>query len=872
MQSVVKEVDCALIFMLDEERDLFLENNKDFIISNRTDEGYIEFSFFDKRLSRRSGVICSNAKRMGNTEACQLFYRLSRSYKAHLYINLGVSGMISDVNIGDVVIADRISTIGEQKANTNKHQTKDFDDISDRVQAIHNKLIKELHNFSESTTKTIKEFKQQIAEKVKDLDGLDFYRNQIRTGWCVTVPEVVKDRNKWPVFDEIRKINLIDMEAYYLAEWHKLVNNMEPSRSIAGSDFLVFKSISDYGDNRKSAMESCGSRKIAMKNLYTVVTAYCTRIHNYPRESNQDLYDFFREKIADASLDDVVRDSNIPTGIFSELFSNIVHCEIFKTSDRNLFDATKNFLYGENRAILLKGRSGTGKSAFLSYLYKSVSNDHKSILVDFSKFFHDDDIPNLQIATLLERFIASRKNCLLFIDGISANSDIYDIIKKAFDENEYSNLSFCIGNLDSDFDDLCDVISGKKTTAQMSFCGVNVFSPQYEDFIAASQHFFNAEDRDFPTPDILKFIKDSRVNSVDFRLMTMLANFSDRIAGKKSLYTFVKECMAGQYKESDFQKYWKSTIEAEEYGKSIPDKMKLNPDFCSIAISKGIAEAFSANTDVAKKEVEQILKRNYVLSNDMNLMFEALIKNKKNYISIVSNILENLKQGSTSISTETQLLYSMCRIVPKQSSCYGQLHAYTIELINKVQEMISKTGETCDPDYMIQYRTLCIILNRTFGNKSFLHEYNSNMIHDERYMDINLSFHLFYYSKREFSFRELHQFDPEKADYEMWNSTFYTLAWHLGMRANDEEKKLLIKKVTNKDPQIVMNIITFMCVVERKCFPDFEDNAFEVLANIKALCQHSLDNSGEDEQYRYIVRHIGEIMSKIAVEKGEMPT
>ena len=46
----IKEVDCALIFMLDEERDLFLDNNQEFMLTTKKNNQFIEFIFFDKKI------------------------------------------------------------------------------------------------------------------------------------------------------------------------------------------------------------------------------------------------------------------------------------------------------------------------------------------------------------------------------------------------------------------------------------------------------------------------------------------------------------------------------------------------------------------------------------------------------------------------------------------------------------------------------------------------------------------------------------------------------------------------------------------------------------------------------------------------------
>lgn len=112
----LKKVDCALLFMLDEEKNSFIEHNEQLIISEPNDGEFTEFFFFDKNGMYRTGVMFSGGEKMGNTEACYLFYRVSRKYVAELYINIGVAGVVNGIEVGDVLLATQLSTFGEQNA------------------------------------------------------------------------------------------------------------------------------------------------------------------------------------------------------------------------------------------------------------------------------------------------------------------------------------------------------------------------------------------------------------------------------------------------------------------------------------------------------------------------------------------------------------------------------------------------------------------------------------------------------------------------------------------------------------------------------------------------------------------------------------
>jgi len=122
----LKQIDCAILFMLDEERDLFIEANHKFILlENSIEDGFIEFIFLDKDCNIRSGVMCSDGTNMGNHKAGVLFYKLSRHYVASLYLNVGLAARLKDVNVGDVLFVDRLSTAGENNANNKPYQQSD---------------------------------------------------------------------------------------------------------------------------------------------------------------------------------------------------------------------------------------------------------------------------------------------------------------------------------------------------------------------------------------------------------------------------------------------------------------------------------------------------------------------------------------------------------------------------------------------------------------------------------------------------------------------------------------------------------------------------------------------------------------------------
>lgn len=870
MGRETREIDCALIFMLDEERDLFLKNNKDFIITTPINsEGFIEFTFFDKKLLLRKGVICSQGKKMGNTEACQLFYKLSRYYKAHLYINIGVAAVIEGVNIGDVVIAERISTMGENNANTAKRQIEDFP-YKNSVASIVQNLNSSLNLFTQESKKAISQFKNKLKAKGLDYDqiyNIKFTENIIRSGWCLTVPEVIKDIEKSPDLKDLRKLHLIDMEAYYFALWHDLVKQHEPENSLKDSVFLAIKSVSDCRDENKGLMEESGSRIMAMNNLYTVVSEYCTEIHSYNRQTKTDIYDYFNETILEHSIDPFARKAEISLEKVENLFKYIVHFEDEDSLNpiTTPLKAVESILLQKNRALLFKGLSGTGKSTFLSYLYKQLANVEKCILVDFSK--HSPSMPeDTQLAILVERIIRKNLKCLMFLDGLTVNSMPYRVIRDILDNNDYSNLSICIGNIDDDYDDLCSVISSRKEITQISFCGVSVFSPDFEGFIQDSEGFFTSINDSYRQEIILPFIRDSKINSVDFRLLAMIVNYTGDLSKKKSLHTFIRDYVTNKYSNRKIIDYW-SLFSGNSPEELRRNPLHANPYFHSLALVQGMVNTFTSTEGDQDKERKQILKRSYVLSNDMNLLFEYVLRNKKNHAVIVSNMLNALKSSTASISTETQFLYTISRTISPGTAPYKVFKKVVKEKISEIEVMLKETDSPDFYSYLIQYRTLCIILNSCLMEKAYLEKFNFKLICNiDNYVKCNLLFHLFYYSKREFEFQKLDGFDLDAADYEMYSNTFYTLLNSLSSVSR------LGATIVSEDPQTVMNILTLLHLIQSMQKSSIGIKkliylAIPVLNDLILMIKSSMNRVINSEQYTQIA-----ILAKEIVDQIEPPT
>ena len=176
-------------------------------------------------------------------------------------------------------------------------------------------------------------------------------------------------------------------------------------------------------------------------------------------------------EVSQISLDSIVKKSidsdMIPLDVFERLFSHFTCLRNQSLRGEGIVSYAIEKLSQPKHAVLLTGRSGTGKSTFLSYLYGYISKTKNSVLIDFSKFSSNTTPTDKQIVSLIEGLIVQNKDYIVFIDGLCVGSESYNLLKKVLDNHKYSNLGFCIGNIDDDFDDLYSIVLGKNEISEI---------------------------------------------------------------------------------------------------------------------------------------------------------------------------------------------------------------------------------------------------------------------------------------------------------------------------------------------------------------------------------------------------------------------
>ena len=564
-QEERKVIDCAFIFMLDEERDLFLKHNKHFILTEKPTARFQEFIFFDKNKALRKGVICSNGKEMGNTEACKLFYLLSRHYSASLYVNVGVAAQINDVNVGDVIIVNRLSTSAEHNDDIHKTQVQDYTSSNDNLTADIcfelEQIINKNNSFINESAQRLSQFKSKLGKtllkKYKPL--VESTHNQLAAGWCLTVPQVIKDKDNSSVIQDQRKLNIVDMEAYYLASWYNIIKNYEPWLMQEDTLFLSFKSVSDYGDSNKMKFESAGSRSLAMHNLYDVVSKYCTVLHDYSLPSSSSLEQYFLDTVYKKCVDSIAANQNITKTDLESLFKFIIHPdeknELEIDTDASI-TSLLDLLKKDNQALLLTGRSGTGKSTFISYLYKETIGN--KVLIDFSKF---SDTEGIVYAELLKELVFENSRFTVFLDGILPGTKTFDAVKYTLSTIQSNSIAFCLGNYDDSVESIATVLSSTKAAVNnYYFSGVNKHTPKFISFIEEWVKFCNKAQYKLQNIDRIKaLLSTTKLGSVDLRLLNMFVDYQKELP-KENLPVFIKNHCLSKYTETKLKELWEQYL------------------------------------------------------------------------------------------------------------------------------------------------------------------------------------------------------------------------------------------------------------------------------------------------------------------------
>ena len=791
-KTAQKHVDCIIITMLQEERKLFLNNNIALLYDkNRINNEFLEFEFFDKENKLRKGVFCSGNDKMGNSEACALFYKLSRKYKADLYLNIGVVGFVNDVSIGDVIIVNDNYSLAERNASNSNLQKTDFAIETDYIQTITNEINNHFSKkFCNTTRKRLQVLRSEVDKYIEMNrvdDGirdslskiLSIEKNTISLGCCATYHSVVKDKKTRKKISDIRKTKIIDMESYYFNLWHELVKKEEPNYSCEKSHMIMIKSVSDTAlDKEKKILEECGSRSMAMNNIYDIVSFLITSLYEFSsaKSYNTPLYDYFSNHISNNHLDRLTKNSTeASVACFDKICPFIVDNKEIGGIQicGEYIRVACEILSKKNSTLILQGSAGKGKSTFISLLYQSMINhQNKAILFNLSKAieFSEDTISVEQCLDLLKRLIKKETNLVVFIDGVEGNrahsnqentriqSQLLDMLKRKTNQN----VGICIGggyNKYENNNSILNFLPEQNNTFTMVFRSISSFDNNILVFIDKFADLYKLYDSTFDKPNYIRRVteliqRESFVlQYIDFRLLYMFARDNQNLSRCDSVFEFIYNycCRKTNNNIKSVTERFTDILK----GNSVIDETGLltkNIYSRAYIFSEYISNAFYKND---QEKIKCIMEQDFILSDNINSFINYRIhKNRTETRTIVLNIIDTLKSYSNpSISAVTQLIYIL-------SLC---LDFIDNSIKDDIQELIANQlvicgCETVDCSLMLKRRTLSIILGRYYNKNDYLDAFLEDMLANNRIMRININFHLYYYSQFEFNYDEVESF------------------------------------------------------------------------------------------------------------------
>lgn len=805
----VKIVDCILLAMLKEERTLFLKNNKCLIYDQTSiHKDFLEFNFFDKNNKLRSGVFCSLDREMGNNEASRLFYELSRHYHSALCINIGVVGYINEVNIGDVIIVDENYSLCEKNvANSSLQKTDakiDQDFIRDEVcspleceyaqefeQLSGNKMSKlrcDLENYFK-THKKDRKHKKNLEKTCKHNN------NVIKLGACATYHSVVKDKDTREAINAVRKTNIVDMEAYYFNYWHKLIRNEEYEESLKNSKMIFFKSISDTAiKEEKAILEAVNSRELAMSNIYDVVTFYISNLHTFDESDSDTLLNYFNNNISQMHVDSLIKYSENASQKLNKL------CPYIMLNDKinnipiedKCIELSSSILKNNSRILVLEGNPGKGKSAFISYVYKEITKTNNAVFISIPEMLKaNKKFSANQTLFFLDRLLKNDQNIIVFVDGVEGsrhktsdvNKTVLNDLLEILNQHGERNISLCIGAWQtSDVNDIRNNILNRlnpnNEVYTLKFKSVSAMDSNIKSFIENFANYYNCGHSNFDkktfVSSVLRIIKnqDSQLGYIDFRLLNIFAKHLLTLKNSSNIYEFFKVyCYSKTKDKLDDDSYVVEGIESEIFSSDEFALLRKNIFSRAFVFAEHIFNSFVSNN---QEKIDQILSNKYILSDNINLFLEHMLKNnldsaKKFVDSALSNLSTNTE---CPICTRIQLLYIISSIKNLNPKIRNNIKNVVLEEIARLENYNMSEQES---DTIIAYRTLAIVLNNKFNNNSYLNSFNEILakkdtsIKNDIVKKVNQNFHLLYYSQMEFTYDRVEEdfsFDTEV----VWNT------------------------------------------------------------------------------------------------------
>ena len=149
--------------------------------------------------------------------------------------------------------------------------------------------------------------------------------------------------------------------------------------------------------------------------------------------------------------------------------------------------------------------------------------------------------------------------------------------------------------------------------------------------------------------------------SIYTEILNMFVDYQKELP-KENLPVFIKNYCLSKHTETTLKELWNQYL----IDSSIIKK-DGNQYLSSVVITEGIFDLFKEKPTPKKKELNQFIQSDFVLSDDTNCILEYNLKKRMIRYAVIDNIISLLLEPQThskmNISVETQLIYNICRAI-----------------------------------------------------------------------------------------------------------------------------------------------------------------------------------------------------------------
>lgn len=456
----------------------------------------------------------------------------------------------------------------------------------------------------------------------------------------------------------------------------------------------------------------------------------------------------------------------------------------------NLCNKIANAQAGINCPLIIKGQPGTGKSTLLSIIYLNLPEpiDCYTTLIDLHCFDQvKDPVADLtNVLIQVDNGVNTHKSSILFIDGFNSYDRMNNQLEKTlmakinqWKRKKSIHFIFAVGVLDNDqfppfirtkttipfiAEETIQLAPINTTTAEFSFLVEKVLKTL--SIVPARQHSSqkNHDAQNSLLDNIITFCKRITGGIAEYRTIVFVA----------TRYIIYKNEMFDMNSDSGniskiFKEYFSSFMDdetllntADHITKFMLHKEEKPMPWTNSIVFKSPAFrdfffALSYLNAIKKGQEEKLSLFNCIFTPSINRFIVSLMVqdiNEEN--QIVSKLIARFPM--LDIRSQTQITYLLGRV--KSSTAKKSAINFLFEKYVQLKKSIAEACRDDDTDTIMLFRSISISLIY-LGYKDCEDDFFFLLINNEKIRDVNLKFHIAYYTTNAYKVGEEISFDSE---------------------------------------------------------------------------------------------------------------